>query len=205
LIDKIDVVPRRSREEAAETRRQIVDTAVAVASTDGLEGLTIGRLADEIGMSKSGLLGHFGTKEALQLAAFEEASEIFTREVWARAAGEAPGLPRLRAAVEAWVSYLERGVFPGGCFFAAASAELDDRPGVVRDRLAVSMRRWLDILAADAREAQRVGDLPPEPSPEQLAFEINGIVLGTNQGAQLFDDPETFARARTALARILGV
>jgi AcrR family transcriptional regulator len=197
-------VPRRSREAAAQTRREIVDTAVAVASTDGLEGLTIGRLADEIGMSKSGLLGHFGTKEGLQLAALEQATERFTAEVWARAAGETPGLPRLRAAAEAWVSYLERGVFPGGCFFAAATAELDDRPGAARDRLAASMRRWLAILAADAREAQRVGDLPPEPGPEQVAFEVNGHILSANQAAQLFGDREAFARARAAVARLLG-
>jgi AcrR family transcriptional regulator len=194
---------RRSREAAAATRRQIVDTAVTVASTDGLEGLTIGRLADEVGMSKSGLLGHFGSKEGLQLAALDAASERFTAEVWLRAAGEAPGLPRLRAACEAWVSYLERRVFPGGCFFAAATMELDDRPGPARDRLAESMQRWMAILAADAREAQRAGDLPERPSAEQIAFEVNGHVLSANWAAQLLHDDGAFDRARAAIRRLL--
>jgi AcrR family transcriptional regulator len=196
-------VPRRSREATAETRRHIVDTAVAVASTDGLEGLTIGRLADEIGMSKSGLLGHFGSKEGLQLAALEAAGERFTAEVWARAADEEPGLPRLRGAADAWVSYLERRVFPGGCFFAASATELDDRPGPAREQLARNMRRWLRILAADAREAQRVGDLPPEPAAEQIAFEIHGQILAANHGVQLLGDEEACARARAAIARLL--
>lgn len=196
-------MPRRSREDTAETRRQIVETAVGVASIDGLDGLTIGRLADDVGMSKSGLLNHFGNKEALQLAALRAAMDRFRAEVWQPAADEAPGLPRLRAAAEAWVSYLERRVFPGGCFFAAATMEVDDRPGPVRDELARSMSRWLDVLATDAREAQRVGDLPADPSAEQLAFELQGLIFATNWALQLFDDAGAPARARAAIDRLI--
>jgi AcrR family transcriptional regulator len=196
-------VPRRSREATAETRRQIVEKAVDVASTDGLEGLTIGRLAGDVGMSKSGLLNHFGTKESLQMAALDAAMERFTDEVWRPVAAERPGLPRLRAAAEAWISYLERRVFPGGCFFASATMEVDDRPGPVRDKLSRNMTRWLELLAADAHEAQRVGDLPPEPTPEQLAFELQGLILGTNWAYQLLRDEGAFPRAREALDRLI--
>jgi|SRR5680860_1062037 len=195
---------RRSREAAAETRRQIVETAVTVASTDGLGGLTIGRLAGDVGMSKSGVLNHFGSKEALQLSALEAAMARFRAEVWHRVADEAPGLPRLRAAAEAWISYLERRVFPGGCFFAAATMEIDDHPGPVRDRLAESMTRWLDTLATDACEAQRVGDLPAEPTAEQLAFELQGITFATNWALQLLGDETAPARARAAIDRLIG-
>lgn len=196
-------MPRRSKEAAAETRREIVETAVDVASTDGLEGLTIGRLAGDVGMSKSGLIGHFGTKEGLQLAALEAAQRRFRAEVWHPVADEEPGYPRLCAAAESWISYLERGVFPGGCFFAAATMEIDAHPGPVRDRLAEGMTRWLDTLATDAREAQRVGDLPEEPPAEQLAFELQGIVFATNWAIQLLHDQGAPDRARRGIDRLI--
>jgi AcrR family transcriptional regulator len=194
---------RRSREAAAETRRQIVETAVTVASTDGLDGLTIGRLAGDVGMSKSGLINHFGTKEGLQLAALEAAMRRFRAEVWHPVADEEPGYPRLRAAAESWISYLERGVFPGGCFFAAATMEMDDHPGPVRDRIADGMTRWLDTLATDAREAQRVGDLAAEPGAEQVAFELQGIVFATNWAIQLLHDADAPGRGRRAIDRLI--
>lgn len=197
-------MPRRSREAAAQTRRDIIETAVTVASTDGLEGLTIGRLADQVGMSKSGLIGHFGDKETLQMAALEQAIDRFRREVWEPVAHEESGIVRLRAVAEAWVAYLEREVFPGGCFLAAATAEMDDRPGPVRDRVAESMQQWLKTLAADARRAQRAGDLPAEPSPEDVAFAMNGALLAANQEYRLYHDQRAFERARRALRRLLG-
>jgi AcrR family transcriptional regulator len=196
-------MPRRSKEAAAETRRQIVETAVDVASTDGLEGLTIGRLAGDVGMSKSGLIGHFGTKEGLQLAALDAAERRFRAEVWHPVADEEPGYRRLRAAAESWISYLEREVFPGGCFFAAATMELDAHPGPVRDRLAKGMTSWLDTLATDAREAQRVGDLPAEPPAEQLAFELQGIVFATNWAIQLLHDSGAPGRGRRGIDRLI--
>jgi AcrR family transcriptional regulator len=193
---RLPAMGRRSREEAGRTRERIVGTAVAVASTDGLEGLTIGRLASEVGLSKSGLLGHFPSKEELQLAAYERASEIFTREVWARVEHLEPGIERLRTLAEAWISYLEREVFPGGCFFAAAAAELDDRPGIVRDRLAKGQSRWHKVVAREARAAGLDG--------EQTAFELNAFILAANSAHRLHGDTGAFARARAAVARLLG-
>jgi AcrR family transcriptional regulator len=197
-------MPRRSREAAAATRAQIVDHAMNVASTEGLEGLTIGRLAGDVGMSKSGLIGHFGTREALQLAALDHAIDRFRAEVWDLVADEPEGLPRLRALADAWIGYLERGVFPGGCFLTAASLEFDDRPGPVRDRVAATMRLWLRVVARDARVAIEAGDLPREPDADQLAFELNAIAMGANWGARLHRDEAAFARGREAAARLLG-
>lgn len=197
-------MPRRSREAALATRNEIVERAVTVASTHGLEGLTIGRLAEDVGMSKSGLIGHFGSREALQLAALDRAIERFRREVWDPAAGEPPGMPRLRALVAAWLSHLEREVFPGGCFLTAASLEFDDRPGPVRDRVAATMQLWLRVLAHDIGAAIEAGDLDPEPGAEQLAFELNAIVMGANWAARLHRDERAFERARTAIERLWG-
>jgi AcrR family transcriptional regulator len=189
-------VPRRSAAEAEKTRESIVARAVDVASLEGLEGLTIGRLAGELEMSKAGVIGHFGSKEALQVAALEQAADVFRREVWDLAARQARGLPRLRAIADAWVSYLERDVFPGGCFLTAASCEWDGRSGPVRDRVAGTMDLWLGVLAREAREAGF-------DDPEQVAFELNAIAMGLNQRLQLHGDREAPARARRAMARVL--
>ena len=170
---------------------------MTVASTEGLEGLTIGRLAGDVGMSKSGVIGHFGTREALQLAALEHAGEVFRREVVEPARAHPAGEPRLRAIGEHWIGYLERGVFPGGCFFAAATMEFDDRPGPVRDRLVEGQAAWQSYIAHQAR-------LAGHPEPEQLAFEMYALVLGTNAAHQLFRDQSAFARAREAMRRLLG-
>src|SRR3954464_5079517 len=117
------VMPRRSAAEALQTRSAILERSVALASIEGLEGLTIGRLAGDLQMSKAGVLGHFGTKEELQLATVHGALGIFTREVWAPAQDAAPGRARLLAIADAWMSYLGRDVFRGGCFMTAASTE----------------------------------------------------------------------------------
>jgi AcrR family transcriptional regulator len=198
-----DRMGRRSRSEALRTRQQIVETAVVVASTEGLDGITIGRLAGDVGLSKSGLLGHFPTKEELQVAALERAGEIFRAEVWVRVAGEEPGLSRLRALGRAWVDYLEREVFPGGCFFAAATMEYDDRPGPVRERLATGQHRLLRVIARDARIAQEKGDLAGDRTPEQLAYEMYSFILGANASHRLFRDRDAFDRAREAVDRLL--
>jgi len=190
-------VPRRSVAEAQKTRESIVARAVDVASLEGLEGLTIGRLAGELEMSKAGVIGHFGTKEGLQMAALEEASRIFTREVWEPAAGEPAGADRLQAIAKAWISYLERDVFPGGCFLTTASVEWDGRTGPVRDRVVATMDLWLDVLAREARKARH-------DDPEQVAFEMNAVAMGLNQRLQLHGDRKAPARARKAMARVLG-
>jgi AcrR family transcriptional regulator len=196
--------PRRSVAEAAGTRAAIVERALRVGSVDGLEGLTIGRLAGEIGMSKSGLIRHFGSKEGLQLAALDAAVDLFLREIWDRAADEPPGLARLRALCEAWISYLERDLLPGGCFLTAAATEFDGRGGPVREATRRAWARWLRVLEGEARTAIEAGELPPDRDPAQIAFELNGIGMALNNALQLHDDRAGVERARRACGRVLA-
>lgn len=177
-------------------REAILERAVEVASEEGLEGLTIGRLSTELGLSKSGLFGHFGSKEELQLATVDAAAAVFVREVIEPALAEPEGAPRLSAYLDRYVGYLEREVFSGGCFFAAASVEFDGRPGPVRDKLRDGYRALLEELARQARIAG-VAD------PEQLAFEAHALVQGANARYQLLDNTDAFARARRALERLV--
>ncbi|MEU9288948.1 TetR/AcrR family transcriptional regulator [Streptomyces sp. NPDC048275] len=195
--------PRNSVLEAGRTRQRIVDRGLTLASVDGLEGLTIGRLATGLGMSKAGVLGHFGTKESLQLAVVDAAAEMFAREVPQRARGVLPGLAHLRALCEAWVSYLERQLLPGGCFFTAAAAEFDGRGGPVRDALAGLDSLWRRNLSIHIRRAINVGDLPPETDPDQLVYELVGIMLALNHSLQLHRDKQASGRARCAVQRLL--
>ncbi|MEV0384332.1 TetR/AcrR family transcriptional regulator [Nonomuraea sp. NPDC050643] len=191
--------PRRSVADALGTRSAILGRSVAIASAEGLEGLTIGRLATELGMSKSGVLGHFGSKEALQLAVLDRAGEIFRTEVWEPVVAAAPGLVRLRALCEAWISYLERGVFPGGCFFVAAAHEFDGRPGPVRGAVEARFDTWRARLTKEAGRAVAAGDLPGSTDPDQLVFELLGLVMALNHAIQLHRDPRAATRARHAV------
>ena len=181
------------------TRQAILEAAVNLSSAEGLEGLTIGRLATELSMSKSGLFAHFGSKEDLQLATIEAARTIFIREVIRPALEADYGLPRLWRLCDTWLSYVQGGVFRGGCFFAAAAAEFDGRPGVVRDRIAEIMKEWLKMLARAVVEAQEAKHLDRSVDPTQLAFEFNALELGANWAFQLYDDKQSFARAREAI------
>ncbi|MBI5105492.1 MAG: TetR/AcrR family transcriptional regulator [Solirubrobacterales bacterium] len=196
---RISGVPRSSFADAARTRDAIVQRAMLVASTEGLEGVTFGRLATDLEMSKAGVVGHFGTKEALQLAALERASEVFTKEVWEPAAAAAPGRARLVAIAEAWTSYLRRRVFPGGCFLTAASCEFDDREGPVRDAVAAAWRRWHDVLVREAR-----ADPELAPRAEQIAFDFLAMAQGANQALQLLGDETAPRRALDGMRRALG-
>ena len=185
------------------TRQAILEAAVDLASVEGLEGLTIGRLAAELAMSKSGLFAHFGSKEELQLATIETARAVFIREVIGPAFEAERGLPRLWKLCDIWLAYVEGGVFRGGCFFAAAAAEFDSRPGPVRDLIAGIMKTWLGMLQRAVAEAQAEGQLDAEAAPAQLAFEFNALEMGANWAFQLHDDRQAFARARAAiLARL---
>jgi len=197
--------PRRSAAAARETRGEIVARAVAVASTDGLEGLTIGRLATDLSMSKAGVIGHFGSKEGLQLAALEEAVAIFTREVWEPAAAAPPGRARLEAIRDAWIAHLQSGVFPGGCFLTAASMEFDGRDGPVREQVIAALNRWRAVIERDVRGAIDAGELPRELDPAQVWFEWNAAAVGLNQALQLFGDASAPERARRAMGRALGL
>jgi AcrR family transcriptional regulator len=189
-------MPRRSQAEAAQTHTAILDRAVDRASTDGLEGLTIGRLAADMRMSKAGVIGHFGSKEQLQLQALEHAIALWTATVWEPVAGTEPGLPRLRAIARRWSAYLGDCPFPGGCFLTSASFEFDDRPGPVRERVREALALWLRVLAADARRAGFA-------DPDQVAFELNAIAMGTNHAVRLQGDPKASSRCRKAMERVL--
>ncbi|WP_062205373.1 TetR/AcrR family transcriptional regulator [Streptomyces sp. NBRC 109706] len=196
--------PRHSLAEARQTRERIIQRSVDVASVEGLSGLTLGRLAADLGISKSGLLGHFGTKEALQLAALERGAVIFDREVWRPASGATPGLPRLRAVCAAWISYLERGVFPGGCLFVSSTFEFDGRGGRVLTLLRRQFRAWARRLTGELRTAVARGELPPETDPGQLVFELYGVMMSLNHSIQLGADPAAAVRAGHAVERLLG-
>ncbi|MFJ6695382.1 TetR/AcrR family transcriptional regulator [Streptomyces sp. NPDC091272] len=196
--------PRNSVAEARRTRQRVVDRGLALASVEGLQGLTIGRLATELQMSKAGILGHFGTKEGLQLAVVDAGAELFAREVPQRVRSVPPGLPHLRAVCEAWVSYLEREVLPGGCFITAATTEFDGRQGPVRDALAGMNALWQRDLRLDVQRAVSAGDLPADTDPHQLVYELVGIMLALNYFLQLQHDPSAPTRARSAVRRLLG-
>ena len=196
--------PRSSVEETRRTRSSILRRAVDVSSLEGLEGVTIGRLAGDLEMSKSGVLGHFGTKEALQLATLEAALERFRHEVWEKVDGVEPGLPRLLALCDAWTSYLARDVFPGGCFLTAAAAEFDGRSGPVRDAVADALRLWYRVLEAEVRTAVEAGDLPPDTDPRALALQLNALAMGANQARQLLGDRSATRTARKLMRATLG-
>lgn len=199
------VMPRRSAAAVAESRMSAVQAAVDVASVEGLEGLTIGRLAGELAMSKSGLIGRFGDKEALQRAVLAAAIERFTEAVWRPAAGRAPGLERLEAIVDAWIAHLRSGVFPGGCFVTTASVEYDARPGPLHDDVAAAVRRWLDVLESEARAAQEAGDLPAGREPADVAFELHSLASGGSVAGRLLEDRAALDRTRAAMRRALGL
>jgi AcrR family transcriptional regulator len=181
------------------TKQSILGHAVDLASLEGLEGLTIGRLADDLGMSKSGLFAHFGSKEELQLAAIESARQRFVDEVFRPALKEPRGYPRLAALCRSWLAYVQRGVFPGGCFFAAASFEFDGRPGIVRDAVAAAMKTWMESLETAIRMAQDEGHIDGKLDPAQLAFELNALFFGANFSFHLQHDAKAFEHARNAI------
>ena len=188
------------------TRQSILDRAVDLASLEGLEGLTIGRLADDLGMSKSGLFAHFGSKEELQLATVHAAGERFIREVLRPALHEPRGYPRLMAICQSWIEYIRRGVFPGGCFFAAASFEFDSRPGLVREAIVKAMDDWLGALERAVVMSQEEGHIDPAADAKQLAFELNSLFFGANFSHQLRQDKRALEFAMRALnARLEGV
>ena len=188
----------RLKVKGERTRRAILETAVDIASVEGLEGLTIGQLATKLSMSKSGLFAHFGSKEDLQLATVDAARSIFIREVIAPTFEAERGLSRLWKLCDIWLAYVGGGVFRGGCFFAAAAAEFDSRPGPVRDRIAAIMKEWLATLAQVVADAQHDGQFDKKIDPAQLAFEINALELAANWAFQLYGDKQAFARARAA-------
>jgi AcrR family transcriptional regulator len=195
---------RKPRSDGERSRRTILDAAAKLATVDGLEGLSIGRLADHIGMSKSGLYAHFGSKEELQLAAIETAAGIFEAEVVAPAEQVATPLEKVQVLCEQFLSHVERRVFPGGCFFASAAAEFDTHPGAVRERISEFQRGWTDLLVQLVREAQAAGELRAE-DPDQLVFELNGYLMMANMAFLLYGSGRPIERAREAVAARLAL
>lgn len=197
-------MPRRSATDVAGSRAQTLAAAVELASVVGLEGLTIGRLADRLGMSKSGLVGRFGSKEQLQLATLDQAADIFRHTVYEPASTAPPGLDRLNAICDAWVAYLGHPPFPGGCFLTTAIVEFDARPGLVHDAVRHVMRQWLAVLEREASTAVELGELPAYNDPKDVAYTINALAIGANCDFQLNRNPESLKRARRAMAAVLG-
>ena len=197
-------MPRRSQSAVAATRAAVTHAAVDRASVEGLDGLTIGRLAGDLKMRKSSLFSLFGSKEELQLATLEAAVEQFTREVWGPVADERRGQERLLALCDAWLGYHRRESLPGGCFLTTATVEFDARPGPLRDAVAAVMARWLGVLERDAEAAVEAGELSADVDPADIAFELNALAAAASYGFKLNGDPAVFARARRSMRRALG-
>jgi AcrR family transcriptional regulator len=179
--------------KGARTRAAILERAVDLATVEGLEGLTIGRLATDLGMSKSGLFAHFGSKQDLQLATVAAAADRFRTQVIEPALSAPDGAPRLRAMAEHYFDYLE--TFPGGCFWGATASEYDDRPGPVRDAIAATMDLWI-------AELERQSKVAGIADPERYAFELYAVVMGANSRFRLSGDRKVFDLARAALTRL---
>ncbi len=180
------------------TRRVVLRKAVDVASVDGLDGLSIGRLAAELDISKSGLIAHFGSKEELQLSTIRAARAIFATTVVEPALRIPAGIARVQALLEGWLEYSSDRRFPGGCFFARASHEYAARPGAVRDALAQVDEEWLGLIAQSIAEAQAAGEIDPEVDPEQLAFDLDAYLDSANLRS-LFGDRGVYDRAHRSM------
>ena len=195
---------RKPRADGVRSRQAILLAAAQLATTRGFQGLSIGDLAEHIGMSKSGLYAHFKSKEELELATIETATEVFDREVL-QPVGRAPaGLRRLRVLVDSYIGHLERKVFPGGCFFAAVAAELDTRPGPVRDRILGVMENWMSLLTQCVRDAQAAGEIDPAADVGQTVFEVQAMLVAANFLFVLTDDPLRLAQGRRGVDHLLA-
>ena len=174
-----------------------------MATVEGIEGLSIGHLAEAVGISKSGLFAHFRSKEELQLATIATADAIFRAEVSDPAFDAQPGLDRVRALCEAFLAHLERGVFPGGCFFASVAAEIDTHPGPVRDLAMTTVASWVGALETAVADAQARNAIDPREDATQVAFELDAYLLLANMQYVPAKDPAALDRARLAIDRLL--
>jgi AcrR family transcriptional regulator len=194
IVEPADRSERQPTGKGAATRAAILERAVDLASAEGLEGLTIGRLAAELRMSKSGLFAHFGSKQELQLATIDAAADRFRVAVVEPALSRPEGAERLRAVCEGYLDHLD--LYAGGCFWGATSAEYDDRPGPVRDAIAATLDAWVAELARQAKIAGAA-------RPERVAFELFSVIAGANSRYRLSGEEQVFEYAREALARVL--
>jgi AcrR family transcriptional regulator len=194
---------RKPRSDGERSRSAILNEAARLATVEGIGGLSLGRLADAVGMSKSGLFAHFGSKEELQLATIETANSIFDEQVLEPAEEASLGLERLRTLLDSYLSYVEAGTFPGGCFFASVLVEVSMQPGAVRDRLVAFLGDWLGRLQEAVREAQREGTIDKREDPAQLAFELEAALLLANTQYSVTQSAEAVRRGRKAIDRRL--
>jgi AcrR family transcriptional regulator len=194
---------RRRRSDGERSRKAILDEAAQLATVEGIGGLSISRLADAVGMSKSGLFAHFGSKEELQLATIETASALFTEQVIGPASAAPTGLERLQQLAERFLRHVEDDVFSGGCFFASVAAEMDTRPGPVRDLAVQVVDEWLRRLQTAVRDAQAEGAIDSSEDAEQLAFELDAYLLLANAQFVISRESTPIDRARRALERRL--
>ncbi len=186
------------------TRAAVVDRALSLSSQLGLDALTIGGLAREVGLSKSGLFAHFDSKEDLQLQVLEEAVDRFIRLVVRPAFAEPRGEPRIRALFDRWMEWATADFLPGGCPFVSLANELDDRPGTLRDFLVAAQAEWLETLAKAARLAAETGHFRPDLDDEQFSYDFYAIMLAFNHFRQLLRDPRAEARARVSFDRLIA-
>ena len=186
------------------TRERILESALELASTEGLSGLSIGRLADRNRMSKSGLFAHFRSKEGLQLDVLELASARFRESVFTPALRADRGEPRIRALFDHWLEWVDQQTLPGGCLLTAAAVELDDQPGATRDALVDAQRQWSDTLARAVRIAIEERHFRPDVDPHLFAFQLHSIVLGYHHARRLLHDPQAARRAHGAFEALLA-
>jgi AcrR family transcriptional regulator len=198
-------MPRRSAAEAAGTRDAIIRRAADIGSVEGLEGITIGRLAADLEMSKAGVIGHFGTKEQLQLSTLAFAADLFREQVWEPSEDLAPGLERLLAICEAWTRCAAEPFLSGGCFIAATTFEFDEREGRVHDELERVVGRWRKTLVQEISRAIADGDLPASLDPDQAAFSLEALAAGMNPARRLYGDSAAPDWSLTAMHAVLGV
>jgi AcrR family transcriptional regulator len=196
---------RKPREDGVRARKAILREAVSLATVEGLEGLSIGDLARALGISKSGLYAHFGSKQELQLATIGEAERIFDLEVIGPALAAPEGLPQLLAVCESFFDYLRRRTFPGGCFFASATLEMGTHPGPVKERVGAFQQSFVALIHRLAQRAQDLGQIAQSEDICLLVFELHGIILAANAAFVMSDDPKSLETARRAVRRRLGV
>jgi AcrR family transcriptional regulator len=196
---------RKPRADGERTREAIVRQAVSLATIDGLEGLSIGNLAHALDMSKSGIYAHFGSKQDLQLATVDEAGRIFQSEVIEPALGAPPGLGQLVAVCDAFFEYLARRTFPGGCFFAGAVLEMGTRPGPVKEQIAAFQDAFTDLIRQFAVTALEQHELPDDENPDELTFELSGIILAANTSFVLRQDLAALDMAKHIVRRRLRI
>ncbi len=190
---------RRRRSDGERSRAAILREAARLATVEGLDGLSLTRLAGAVGMSKSGLVAHFGSKEELQLATIDAARAVYEELVIEPARAAPPGVPRLRAYVERFLDHVEEGVFPGGCFFVSAVSELATHPGPVRDSAMAFSQYWLGLLAEEVAAGQAAGELEPAADPAQIAFELNAFMVAGNMQFVASGQPAALASVRSAV------